>query len=75
MQRTESTRKTGKRVAELQKKYTGEAPAVNMNASESSESSSFSPPPPMTRTATAKKIYEHEVKVWLEANVETSRDF
>jgi hypothetical protein len=29
----------------------------------------------MTRTATMQKVYEHEVKVWLEKQVVASRDF
>jgi len=61
-------RKSGKRISELQKRFVSSSDVKAVDAKDVSSS-------PMTRSATAKKIYEHEVKVWLEKQVVTSRDF
>lgn len=64
-----SRRKSGKRISELQKKFTttGESKAVDM--------SQVSMATPMSQSATSRKVLDHEVKVWLEANVVSFRDF
>lgn len=60
-------RKSGKRISELQKKFMSSSDAKSVDAEKVVS--------PMTRTATMQKVYEHEVKVWLEKQVVASRDF
>jgi hypothetical protein len=57
-------RKSGKRISELQKRFVS-----------SSEVKAVEPKDVMTRSATLQKVYEHEVKMWLEKQVVASRDF
>jgi len=65
--RQPSQRKSGKRVSELQKRF--------VSSSETKTVDSEKVVAPMTRSATMQKVYEHEVRVWLEKQVVASRDF
>ena len=62
-----SGRRSGKRISEIQKRFTtgntGDSKKVDMNDS------------PISQSATKSKVLDHEVKVWLERNVVTWRDF
>ena len=61
------SRKSGKRISELQKKFTTTGDSKTVDVSQVMT--------PMTQSETQRKVLEHEVKLWLEANVVSFRDF
>ncbi|KAH9253928.1 hypothetical protein BASA81_008052 [Batrachochytrium salamandrivorans] len=66
--RTPLKSRSSSRVAKLSKRFsTNDASGVTVESPASTAS--------MSRSNTAKRVIDHEVKMWLELNVTASRDF